>query len=1212
MQGPQPTSTREVSGVNSKGGASKRSVPYAGSGRQLRLLGHYFFAVLAVVCMIGAVSHADEGSAAPEFNRVQAVLRQYCAGCHSAQEPEHDLVLETYEGILAGGKSGAVVLPGEPDNSRLLLMVEGKLQPSMPPEGNEAPTPDEIALLRAWIEAGAPGPTGEVPDRTLLVTPHVPLLAPVRRVINSVAFSPDGKLLAVAEYNGVRLVSAESRATLRRLEGIRGNVTEVSFSADGNHLLAAAGEPGLFGEAVLWHVADGTVAARFLGHTDSLNCAALSPDGTLAATGSYDQTVIIWDVVSGQALRTIKGHNGAVFDLAFHPRRGILATASGDRTIKLWDVASGARLETFGQPLKEQYAVAFSPDGRYVAGGGVDNRIRVWQLSETAQEGTNPLLLTRFAHEGAIIRLVYSPDGATLVSAAEDRTVTVWDTSGYVQRLELERQPDWVPALDVASDNRTLAAGRLDGSLAFYDLSNGSRLLPPKPELAGISPRGAQRGVRARLVFKGKNLAEPQAVILESRELAISLPADVPQSAEQLTLDVLLSDDLPLGTRRIALLTAGGSSNELAFEVDVLPQLVEQESNDSVPQAQAIAAPASVWGVLSARGDVDHYIFEGSAGQTIVCELASRRLGGQANGSLALLDARGRVLAANNDFDGMEDPVLAWKLSADGRYVVRVGDLSASGSEQHFYRLTVGALPFVTGVYPLAVPAGEPAAVQLVGYNLPPDATVPIEPGPPGERHVPLDRALYRSAREFSVLATAVSDVLESEPNERPEQATPLAVPGAASGRIAAASGADVDLYRFAARQGESWIIETEAERRGSPLDTRIEVLHADGRPVERLLLQAVRDSWVEFRPVDSNQLGMRPKNWEEMELNEYLYLQGEVVKIFRLPQGPDSEIVFYSRNGRRRCYFDTSATAHPLDEPLYTVQPYSPGTALVPNGLPVFTLYYANDDDGERRLGRDSRLTFTAPADGDYLVRVTDVRGFGGSRFAYRLTVRKPQPGFRVSLANANPTVNAGSGRRLSFVAERIDGFEGEIALEVSNLPAGYAVSAPLSIQEGHIECRAVLTAAEDAQPQPPEAWQSVSVTARAWIDGQEIVQNVGSLGQVTLAPKPKVIVRIEPTELVIEPGTTITAQLKIERNGYDDLVTFEADNLPHGVIVDNIGLNGVLIRAGETERTIFLTASRWLSDLSRPFQMVEQQQGGQSSPPVMLHVRRQSVAGK
>lgn len=1159
---------------------------------------------------IAATAHAAEQPAAPDFNgQVLVIFRQYCVGCHSSQEAEQELVLESYDGILAGSKNGAVLLPGQPDNSRLLLMVEGKLKPVMPPAGNEAPTPEEVAVLRAWIEAGAPGPTGQPPDPKLLVTPHIPLLAPPRRAINAVAFSPDGRLLAVAEYGGVRLLSAESRVTLRRFEGIRGHVTDVSFSSDGGRLLTAGGEPGLFGEAVVWNVADGSVAAHLLGHRDSLNCAALSPDGTLAATGSYDQTVVLWDLASGQALRTIKGHNGAVFDLAFHPRGRILATASGDRTIKLWDVATAARLETFGQPLKEQYAVAFSPDGRYVAGGGVDNRIRVWQLSDTAQEGTNPLVLTRFAHEGAILRLVYSPDGGTLVSAAEDRTVTVWETTGYVQRLELERQSDWAAALDIAPDNRTLAAGRLDGSLAFYDLTNGSRLLPPKPELASIRPRGAQRGATVRLTLTGKNLVEPDAVKLNARQLPIVLPADVAQTSEQITLEVALPADLDVGTQRLALVGAGGESNELPLEIDVLPQHAEQEPNDALAQAWAISVPASVWGVLGARGDVDHYAFEGKAGQTVVCELASRRLGGQANGSVALLDAAGRVLAASNDFDGMEDPVLAWRLTADGKYMVRVSDLAAQGSDQHYYRLTLGELAFVTGVYPLAVPTGQPARVELVGYNLPPQASVSVEAAQAGEWPVPIDRALYRAAREFRVVAVPVPDVLENEPNDQPQQATMLEVPCAAGGRIA--SGTDVDLYRFTARQGEAWVIETEAERRGTPLDTRIEVLHADGRPVERLLLQAVRDSWVEFRPVDSNQLGLRPKNWEEMELNEYLYLQGEVVKIFRLPQGPDSEIVFYSRNGRRRCYFDTSATAHPLDAPLYTVQPYPPGTTLVPNGLPVFTLHYANDDDGERRLGRDSRLTFTAPQDGEYLVRVTDVRGFGGDRFAYRLMVRKPQPGFRVSLANPNPTVHAGSGRRLSFVAERIDGFEGEIVLNISGLPPGFAVSGPLSIQEGHVECRAVLTAAADAQPPPPEAWQSVNVTASAWIDGAEVVQQVGSLGQVTLAPKPQVIVRIEPAELVIEPGTTITAQLKIERNGYDDLVTFEADNLPHGVIVDNIGLNGVLIRAGETERTIFLTASRWLSELSRPFHMVEQQQGGQASPPVMLHVRRRSVAG-
>src|SRR5216683_2262735 len=83
------------------------------------------------------------------------------------------------------------------------------------------------------------------------------------------------------------------------------------------------------------------------------------------------------------------------------------------------------------------------------------------------------------------------------------------------------------------------------------------------------------------------------------------------------------------------------------------------------------------------------------------------------------------------------------------------------------------------------------------------------------------------------------------------------------------------------------------------------------------------------------------------------------------------------------------------------------------------FTLYYANDDDGERKLGSDSKLTFTAPADASFLIRVTDTRGFGGDRFAYRLVVREPKPDFTVALNGANPTVPAGSGQSFSVNAE-------------------------------------------------------------------------------------------------------------------------------------------------------------------------------------------------
>src|SRR3569623_3853372 len=103
------------------------------------------------------------------------------------------------------------------------------------------------------------------------------------------------------------------------------------------------------------------------------------------------------------------------------------------------------------------------------------------------------------------------------------------------------------------------------------------------------------------------------------------------------------------------------------------------------------------------------------------------------------------------------------------------------------------------------------------------------------------------------------------------------------------------------------------------------------------------------------------------------------------MPQVPDSGFQFYTNAGKRRAYFDTSSTAHAMDDPCYIVEALKPGEPLTPNGLPVFALKYVNDDDGERELDSDSRLAFFAPADGTYLVRVSDVRGFGGERFVYR-----------------------------------------------------------------------------------------------------------------------------------------------------------------------------------------------------------------------------------
>jgi hypothetical protein len=381
------------------------------------------------------------------------------------------------------------------------------------------------------------------------------------------------------------------------------------------------------------------------------------------------------------------------------------------------------------------------------------------------------------------------------------------------------------------------------------------------------------------------------------------------------------------------------------------------------------------------------------------------------------------------------------------------------------------------------------------------------------------------------------------------------------------------------------------------------------------MLLQAVLDSYVTFRSINSNENDCRLFNWREMDLDQFVYISGDVAKTFRLPQGPDSGFRFYNSANKRRGYFDTSPVAHALDEPAYVVEPHPVGAKLVNNGLPVFTLYHENDDDGLRKLGSDSRLTFTAPADGAYLVRVSDVRGFGGDRYHYRLSIREPKPDFVVKLSSAAPSVSAGSGTSLTFSVDRIDGFEEEITIDVTGLPEGYALS-PVRIQAGHDEAQGVLTAAADAKPAPDAEWAKVKTVARAELAGSPIERPITGFKSVKLTEKPKLLVTLEPAELTIAPGTMITAKLKIDRGPVTERVAFDVLNLPHGVIVDNIGLNGILIPEGQSEREIFLTCYDWVPDVDRPFFAVsktaragDKAVGAEASKPVMLKVRKPST---
>jgi uncharacterized protein with WD repeat len=399
-------------------------------------------------------------TAAPTYKDVNSIFAARCYGCHAAAVKMGSLNLQTWDGFQEGGTHGKIVVPGKSAESRLYLLITGKEMPAMPMDGSKL-SPEQIETIRAWIDAGAVGGVSieKSSDASL---PRIEPKSPVRPQIFDLAYSPDGKLLALAGYQEVRLVDPATKQELAALKGHAGTVRSIAFSRDGKLLAAAGGLPARSGEVLIWDVEQRKLLHTIHGHSDCIYGVAFSPDGQSIATASYDKLVKLFDIASEKEIRTYKDHIDAVYAVAFTPDGKRLVSGAADRTIKIWNVATGERLYTLSEPQDGINTLAIDPSGRFVAAAGLDKSIRIWSLGE--KEGT--LLHSQIAHEDAILRLAWSPDGSELISSSADRTVKVF-RAGDLTELHSFPEPDWVYGLQFAPNGKNFAIGRFDGALTI-------------------------------------------------------------------------------------------------------------------------------------------------------------------------------------------------------------------------------------------------------------------------------------------------------------------------------------------------------------------------------------------------------------------------------------------------------------------------------------------------------------------------------------------------------------------------------------------------------------------------------------------------------------------------------------------------------------------------------------------------------------------------
>lgn len=423
--------------------------------------------------------------ASPSYQReIVPILRTACLGCHSAQLPTAGFAVDSYTAVMKGGKNGPAVVPGKSEQSRLVRMLTGAQKPLMPPGAGLKSA--DIELIRRWVDAGAKQDSPAKQDsgavsgttKTTPATASSPVKAtslplpkplgttlPIAAPVNSLAFSPDGKLLAVGTYQQVLLCDPLARTVLKTWGGHLDAVRSLAFSPDGKWLAAGGGMAGARGQVRLWSTEQGRETLAFGDHGDSVQGVAFSLDGKWIASASADRTVKLWEASTGKLGQTLRDHADAVSGVAFAPGGKLLASCGSDKSVKLWDLASGKRLYSIGAHEEPLTDLCFTPGGQLLT-ASTDRLAKLWNIGP--ESGGH---VRNFGgHGGTVFSVAVSGDGQLLATASGDKTVRVWNLGNGGTTATFSDPKDWCYAVRFSPDRKRLAAGTWDGQVFLWSL----------------------------------------------------------------------------------------------------------------------------------------------------------------------------------------------------------------------------------------------------------------------------------------------------------------------------------------------------------------------------------------------------------------------------------------------------------------------------------------------------------------------------------------------------------------------------------------------------------------------------------------------------------------------------------------------------------------------------------------------------------------------
>ncbi len=361
------------------------------------------------------------------------------------------------------------IASGQENRQLVLKHDEWVSSLDMSPDGKLALTACDDGVARLWRLA----------DAKVLAVVKSP-----GRPFNSVGFSPDGNtaVLASSEDKVVRLwnlspaaegvaadaAKADTTELLLDFNKLGGEVWAATFAPDGRHVLTIGGN-----EAEMWDLGTHRPVVRYSPH-GAVASAAISPDGKLVATGSWDHSAKIWNIATGQAIRKLDGgHAGYINSVRFSPDGKELLTASDDGTARLWNIESGKPTGiVFRGHTARILEASFSPDGTQVLTVSGDKTARLWDRATGKQLGA-PFV----GHKWAVLCGEFSADGERIVTGSQDKTAIIWDVATRKPLIKLEGHTASISSAAFSPDGTRVVTGSQDDTAKLWDAMTGKEIL---------------------------------------------------------------------------------------------------------------------------------------------------------------------------------------------------------------------------------------------------------------------------------------------------------------------------------------------------------------------------------------------------------------------------------------------------------------------------------------------------------------------------------------------------------------------------------------------------------------------------------------------------------------------------------------------------------------------------------------------------------------